>query len=51
MPVGRPADIAQLTTALGLLKQRTSREIPIWLQPLSMNKKATELCIAIATAL
>ena len=50
MPVGRPADIAQLTTALGQLKQRTSREIPIWLQPLSMNKKATELCIAIATA-
>jgi 7-carboxy-7-deazaguanine synthase len=50
MPVGRPADIAQLTTALGQLKQRTSRDIPIWLQPLSMNKKATELCIAIATA-
>ncbi len=51
MPVGKPADIARLSHALAELAKRTSRKIPVWLQPLSTNSKATELCIQTATAM
>lgn len=40
MPVGKPADVEQLLRCIGLYGPAL-----IWLQPLSMSKKATDLCI------
>lgn len=47
LPVGKQADIDR---ALALIGDRP-RPAEIWLQPLSRNSKATELCIAEATRL
>lgn len=46
VPVGKPADIE---TAREIIDARRPAAI-VWLQPLSMSTKATELCIAAATA-
>jgi 7-carboxy-7-deazaguanine synthase len=40
MPVGKPADVERLITMICALGPAL-----IWLQPLSMSRKATELCI------
>ncbi|MCA1419479.1 7-carboxy-7-deazaguanine synthase QueE [Bradyrhizobium sp. BRP23] len=44
MPVGKPADVE---TVLSLIAEH-GRPALIWLQPLSMSKKATELCVEAA---
>jgi len=43
MPIGKPADVE---TLLGLI--RSHGPGLIWLQPLSMSKKATALCVEVA---
>ncbi|MGY3130102.1 7-carboxy-7-deazaguanine synthase [Bradyrhizobium sp. USDA 4501] len=44
MPIGKPADAEAL---LALIREHGPKRM-IWLQPLSMSKKATELCIEVA---
>jgi 7-carboxy-7-deazaguanine synthase len=46
VPVGKPADIEKMVPWLG----HARASVDVWLQPLSTSKKATELCIASATA-
>lgn len=46
MPVGKPADIDRLTELL----RHVRAGVPIWLQPLSLNPKATSLCVSEAMA-
>jgi 7-carboxy-7-deazaguanine synthase len=48
MPVGKPADIENLFALLARGAHRP--EVPVWLQPLSMSQRATELCKASAIA-
>lgn len=48
MPIGKPDDLAALFT---LLDRRAHRQgVPIWLQPLSLSRKATDLCLEAAIA-
>lgn len=48
MPIGKPADVQKL---FGLIDRGVIRDnTPIWLQPLSLSRKATDLCAAAATA-
>lgn len=46
-PVGSPRDVANLIAFLETYKVRPT--VPVWLQPLSRSKKATDLCIEQAT--
>ena len=46
-PVGSPRDVANLIAFLDTYKVRPM--VPVWLQPLSRSKKATDLCIEQAT--
>jgi 7-carboxy-7-deazaguanine synthase len=48
MPVGRQADIDTLLDLLGQAHHRPN--VPVFLQPLSTSRKATELCAAAALA-
>jgi len=52
MPVGKPADITTLQKLLArrleVRKSATAYHVPVYLQPLSMSKKATELCLEAA---
>lgn len=45
MPVGKPADVERLKE---FLEKNNVIGRPIWLQPLSQSKKATEVCIEAA---
>lgn len=47
MPVGKLEDVHRLDRLLSWANM-TARARPIWLQPLSMSAKATELCMAVA---
>lgn len=47
MPVGKATDVDHL---LQLLQGLNGRARPVYLQPLSQSTKATELCVAAATA-
>lgn len=44
MPVGRTRDLAHLFDLLEAARPET----PVWLQPLSLSPKATELCLRVA---
>ena len=44
MPVGRTRDLAHLFDLL----EHARPETPVWLQPLSLSPKATELCLHVA---
>ncbi len=46
IPVGKPGDIAAAATVI----EGRRPGVEVWLQPLSTNAKATELCMAAATA-
>ena len=46
MPVGKPADIVRLRD---LLAKHPAFIGSVWLQPLSQNERATELCVTAAT--
>lgn len=46
MPVGKPADVVRLRT---LLNDHPGFIGAVWLQPLSQNEKATQLCVEAAT--
>ena len=48
MPVGRPEDIENLLVLLAAERHQPS--VPVFLQPLSTSRKATELCVAAASA-
>lgn len=48
MPIGKPDDVLALLELLN--RHQHSDQIPIWLQPLSLSRKATELCVANAIA-
>ncbi len=45
MPVGKAADIEKLAAFLREHRSDRVRQIPVWLQPLSMSKAATALCV------
>jgi 7-carboxy-7-deazaguanine synthase len=48
MPIGKPSD---LVTLFALLDRGAHRpDVPIWLQPLSLSRKATDLCREAAIA-
>jgi len=46
LPVGKPADVERLA---GLIDGKVATD-EIWLQPISLSRKATELCLAEAVA-
>ena len=43
MPIGKPADIVKFKNFLQIYP--IDKKVPMWLQPLSQNKKATMLCV------
>ncbi len=48
MPVGKQADLDKLDSFLVLHKANKRAHAKVWLQPLSLKKKATEICIRTA---
>ena len=45
MPVGKRADVDKLLAFLQAHRSNRLRQIPVWLQPLSMSRAATAVCV------